>query len=113
MSLSNASATPGGVSPGQAFVATYPTGSKPTTGIAGKSKRREIAGWKESDYLDYADFENAIKANREISYALCQWLVRQPHDNPGEPFTQGEWGDWYEYALNHCPRFAKEQPRRR
>jgi hypothetical protein len=112
MSLSNASVNPAGVSPWQAFVAMYPTGAMPPTGIAGKPKKREIAGWKEYDYLDYADFENAIKANKEISYALCQWLARQPHDSPGDPFTQNEWRDWYEYAVNHCPRFAKEQPRR-
>jgi len=39
MSLSNGSATPGGVSPGQAFYTMYPTGS----GIAAKSKKREVA----------------------------------------------------------------------
>ena len=109
MSLSNGSATPGGISPGQAFYTMYPTGG----GIAAKPKKREVATWKESDYLDYADFDNAIKLCHEISYALCQWLMRQPHDNPGDPFTQSEWTDWYKYALNHCPRFAQEQPRRR
>jgi hypothetical protein len=113
MSLSNASTNPAGVSSWQTFVAMYPTGSMPTAGMVGRPKRREITGWKESDYLDFADFENAIKANQEISYALCQWLMLQPHDNPGDPFTQREWRDWYEYALTHCPRFAKEQPRRR
>lgn len=112
MSVSNGSATPGGISPGQAFYAMYPTSSWPAPGTAAKPKKREIAGWKEYDYLDYADFDTAMKLNQEITYALCQWLIRQPHENPGDPFTQSEWNAWYRYALDHCPRFAREQPRR-
>ncbi len=113
MSLSNGAANPGSVSPGQAFYAMYPTGSWPTGGTAAKPKKREIVGWKESDYLDYADFDNAMKLNSKVSYALCQWLMRQAHENPGDPFTPCEWNEWYAYALKHCRRFAQEQPRRR
>ncbi len=39
-------------------------------------RRREVVGWQEWDYLDYADFEKAMKEDQPISYALCQWLVR-------------------------------------
>ena len=76
-------------------------------------RRREVVGWQEWDYLDYADFEKAMKEDQSISYALCQWLVRQPHGNPGDPFTDSEWEEWYEYAVEHCSRFAREQPRTR
>jgi hypothetical protein len=99
---------------GQALYAMYPTaGHFPPTPFSdsrGKAKRREVAGWQESDYLDYADFDNAIKEDEPIPYALCQWLVRQAHDNIDDPFTDSQWEEWYEYALEHCPRFAKEQP---
>jgi hypothetical protein len=78
-----------------------------------KVKNLEVEGWQESDYLDYADFENAIKQDEPISFALCQWLMRQPHGNNCDGFTDGEWEKWYFYALEHCPRFADEQPRRR
>ncbi len=78
-----------------------------------EKKKREIVGWRESDYLDYADFEMAMQNDMLITYALCQWLMRQAHGNPGDPFTDDEWQDWYEYAVEHCPRFAKEQPRHR
>jgi hypothetical protein len=87
----------------------YPTGSWPGGGAVTRPKKRDIAGWKESDYLDYADFDNAIKLNSEISYALCQWLMRQAHEQPGDPLTPDEWNTWYKYAVNHCPRFAQEQ----
>jgi len=74
-------------------------------------KNREVTGWKESDYLDYADFENAIENDEQISFALCQWLMRQSHGNSGNAFTDIEWEDWYYFALEHCPRFANEQPK--
>jgi hypothetical protein len=78
-----------------------------------KVKYRAVEGWQESDYLDYEDFENAIEKDEQISFALCQWLMRQSHGNEGDGFTDSEWEDWYFYALEHCPRFAEEQPRRR
>ena len=103
---------PGASSPGQtAYMMYYPTGPAPIA-PAGQAKKREVVGWKESDYLDYADFENAMKRDEPISYALCQWLVQQAHGNAGDPFKDSEWEKWYKYALDHCPRFAKEQPRR-
>ncbi len=76
-------------------------------------KKRQVEGWQESDYLDYADFENAIKKNEPVSFALCQWLIRQSYGSTGAAFTEEEWHTWYFYALEHCPRFAQEQPRRR
>ncbi len=76
-------------------------------------KNQLVEGWRESDYLDYADFENAIKNNAPVSFALCQWLMRQSHGDTGDGFTDEGWYDWYYYALEHCPRFAQEQPRRR
>src|SRR5689334_21125234 len=78
-----------------------------------ETKRREVVGWQEWDYLDYADFEKAINEGQPISYALCQWLMRQPYGNSSDPFTASEWQEWYEYAVAHCPRFAREQPKRR
>jgi hypothetical protein len=101
-------------SPGQSLYAMYPTGhGTPAQGQGPKEliKRRKVPGWEEWDYLDYADFVNAIKADQPISYALCQWLMRQSHGQPGDAFTENEWYEWYEYALEHCPRFAREQPK--
>jgi hypothetical protein len=106
----------GKASPGQTlYTMYYPTGVMPTAPIKGpdaRAKKREIVGWKDWDYLDYEDFENAIKQDAEIPYALCQWLMRQPYSNPGDPFTENEWDEWYQYALEHCERFAREQPKR-
>src|SRR5690348_13867632 len=76
-------------------------------------ENHQVEGWSESDYLDYEDFENAIREDEPVSFALCQWLMRQSHGNNSDGFTDGEWEDWYYYALEHCPRFAQEQPRRR
>src|SRR5215831_21203180 len=45
-----------------------------------------VQGWQESDYLDYADFVNAIKNDEPVSFALCQWLIRQPHGNDDDGF---------------------------
>ena len=87
------------------------TGSTATT--IGRVKNREVEGWQESDYLDYADFENAIEGDEAVSFALCQWLVRQSHGNIDDGFTDEKWEEWYLYAIEHCPRFAAEQPRRR
>ena len=87
------------------------TGSSATT--FDSVKYREVESWQESDYLDYEDFENAIETDEEVSFVLCQWLMRQSHGNIGDGFTDEEWEDWYFYALEHCPRFAEEQPRRR
>jgi hypothetical protein len=99
---------------GQMMYAMYPNANTPFKPPPAKeTKRREVVGWHEWDHLDYADFEKAMKENQAISYALCQWLVRQPHGNPGDPFTDSEWEEWYEYALEHCSRFAREQPKRR
>ncbi len=101
---------------GQSLYAMFPTNAvTPTTqpaqnNVGQKPRWREVAGWRESDYLDYADFEDAIKDDLMITYALCQWLMRQPHGVPGEPFTDDEWQEWYEYAIEHCLRFAREQP---
>src|SRR5438105_13527643 len=80
----------------------YPTGltaTTPTKGTYARAKKGEIKGWKEWDYLDYEDFENAIMQDQEISYALCQGLMRQSYGDPGDPFTESEWDEWYEYAL--------------
>ena len=89
------------------------TQTGPTATTIDRVKNREVEGWQESDYLDYADFENAIKKDEAVSFALCQWLVRQSHGTIGDGFTDEEWEEWYLYALAHCPRFAAEQPRRR
>jgi hypothetical protein len=93
----------------------FPSGQTKTgsTSTTGRVKNREVEGWRESDYLDYADFENAIEKDEPISFALCQWLMRQAHGNSSDGFTDSEWEEWYLYALEHCPRFANEQPRRR
>jgi hypothetical protein len=94
----------------------FPSGQTTTGSTAtpfDRVKDREVENWQESDYLDYADFENAIESDEEVSFALCQWLMRQSHGNIGDGFTDEEWEDWYFYALEHCPRFAAEQPRRR
>jgi hypothetical protein len=94
----------------------FPSGQTqtgPTATTIDRVKNREVEGWQESDYLDYADFENAIKKDEAVSFALSQWLVRQSHGNIGDGFTDEKWEEWYLYALEHCPRFAAEQPRRR
>lgn len=93
----------------------FPSGQTNTgsTATISRVKNREVEGWRESDYLDYDDFESAIKKDEPVSFALCQWLMRQPHGNTGDGFTDREWEEWYFYALEHCPRFADEQPRRR
>ncbi len=93
----------------------FPQGqAKPGSITTGdRIKNHLVEGWRESDYLDYADFENAIKQNAPVSFALCQWLMRQSYSNNGDGFTDDEWHDWYFYALEHCPRFAQDQPRRR
>ena len=93
-------------SPGQAK-----TG--PTATTIDRIKNREVEGWRDSDYLDYADFENAIEGDELISFALCQWLLRKSHGNIGDGFTDSQWEEWYLYALEHCPRFAQEQPKYR
>ena len=90
-----------------------PTTQPPQNHTVQETGQREVTRWKESDYLDYADFENAIQDDLMITYALCQWLMRQSHGIPGDPFTDDEWQEWYEYAIEHCPRFAREQPRHR
>ncbi len=54
---------------------------------------------------------NAIMNDEQISFALCQWFMRQSHGTIGDGFTDEGWEEWYYYALEHCPRFAKEQPR--
>ena len=96
----------------------YPTPARatptmPGSGPAEGARRSEVAGWEESDYLDYADFAKAVEADEPISYALCQWFMRQSYGNVDDAFTESDWLDWYEYALDHCPRFSKEQPKRR
>lgn len=101
---------------GQLLYAMYPTSpaASPLRRNADQAtKPREVACWRESDYLDYADFEAALKDDLLVTYALCQWLMRQSHSNPGDPFTDDDWQEWYEYAIEHCPRFASEQPKRR
>jgi hypothetical protein len=104
---------------GQSLYAMFPTNAAtptiqpPQNNALRQIGRREITGWRESDYLDYADFENAMKDDLMITYALCQWLMRQSHGIPGDPFTDDEWQDWYEYAIEHCLRFAREQPKHR
>ena len=85
------------------------TGSTATT--IDRVQNREVEGWKESDYLYYEDFKNAIERDEQISFALCQWLLRQSHGNSGDAFTDRVWKEWYHYALEHCPRFAQEQPK--
>jgi hypothetical protein len=110
------SSVPSTALPGQVTYAMYPTGRMtptPKTAPAQKAIGREVAGWQESDYLDYTDFETAMKANEPVSYALCQWLMRQSRGHVGDPFTDSQWEEWHTYALDHCPRFAQEQPKRR
>ena len=93
------------------YYPTGPTPLSPTKGSITRANKGEIRGWNDWDYQDYEDFENSIEQDAEISYALCQWFMRQPYGNPGDPFTEAQWDDWYQYALDHCQRFAKEQPR--
>jgi hypothetical protein len=101
---------------GQLLYAMYPTSPAASPlhkNAEQETKRRQIVGWRESDYLDYADFEMAIMGDLLITYALCQWFMRQSHGNSGDPFSDDEWQEWYEYAIEHCPRFAREQPKHR
>ena len=110
------SSVPSTASHGQVTYTMYPTGRMtptPKTAPAQKAIGREVAGWQESDYLDYTDFEAAMKADEPVSYALCQWLMRQSRGHVVDPFTDSQWEEWYTYALDHCPRFAQEQPKRR
>lgn len=103
------------VAPSGPTLLGHPTGLSATAATKGGTKevrRREVRGWEEWDYLDYADFENAMRANEPITYALCQWFIRQAYGNPEDPFTESEWDEWYQYAQEHCPRFAKERSRR-
>ncbi|MEO8970783.1 MAG: hypothetical protein ABI406_04185 [Ktedonobacteraceae bacterium] len=97
----------------QLLYAMYPTSlaaSPLHKNAVQETKQRQIVSWRESDYLD---FEAAIMGDLLITYALCQWLMRQSHGNSGDPFTNDEWQEWYEYAIEHCPRFAREQPKHR
>jgi hypothetical protein len=110
--LSNTQANTFGQIPYYMFPSGQTTTGSTTTTIDGV-RDREVEGWQESDYLDYEDFENAIENDEAVSFALCQWLMRQSHGNIGDGFTDEEWDEWYFYALEHCPRFAAEQPRRR
>ena len=110
------SSAPSPASPGQVTFTMYPTGRVtpiPKAAPAQKAIGHEVAGWQESDYLDYTDFENAMKADEPVPYALCQWLMLQSHGHVDDPFTDRQWREWYIYALDHCPRFAQDQPKRR
>src|SRR5258708_28613993 len=58
-------------SPGQVTYTMYPTGRMtptPKTPPARQAIRHEVAGCQESYYLDYADFENAMKPDEPFSY---------------------------------------------
>jgi len=61
----------------------------------------------ESDYLDYLDIEAAMREGGEVTYAHCQWLLQQEHNTL--LFTENTWERWYTYAVEHCPRFAKDE----
>src|SRR5947199_3749833 len=92
--------TPQSTSFGQISYYMFPSGQAKTrsTATISRVKNREVESWRESDYLDYEDFENAIKRDEPVSFALCQWLMRQSHGNTGDGFTDSEWEEWYFYA---------------
>jgi hypothetical protein len=66
-----------------------------------------VEGWRESDYLDYADFEDAIENDEQISFALCQWFMRQSHGTSGDAFTDEEWKIGTSTRLSTVPDLRK------
>ena len=70
-----------------------------------------IPGWESWDYQNWRDFAAAMREDKPIEYAMCVWLMQQ--ESTDQAFQDGEWSVWYHYARKHCPRFDREQPRRR
>ncbi len=70
-----------------------------------------IPGWEPWDYQNWRDFAATMHADKPIEYAMCMWLMQQESNDLA--FRGGEWSEWYRYARKHCPRFDREQPRRR
>ena len=70
-----------------------------------------IPGWEPWDYQNWRDFAAATREDQPIEYAMCVWLMQQESNDLA--FQDGEWSAWYHYAREHCPRFDREQLRRR
>jgi hypothetical protein len=70
-----------------------------------------IPGWELWDYQNWRDFAAAMREDKPIEYAICVWLMQQ--ESTDLAFQDSEWSVWYHYARKHCPRFDREQPRRR
>ncbi|HZU01538.1 MAG TPA: hypothetical protein VFA10_17855 [Ktedonobacteraceae bacterium] len=92
-----------------------PSSPSPSSQQADASKTEpllEVPGWKDYDYQDYRDIEQAIQAGISLTYAQCQWLMRWTENETvlAAAFPGGKWETWYTYAWQHCERFAKEQP---
>ena len=101
---------------GELLVVEYPfndPGQSPAAPAAlnSQAEPRNIPGWEPWDYQNWRDFAAAMREDQPIEYAMCVWLMQQePNDLA---FRDGEWSEWYHYAREHCPRFDREQPRRR
>jgi len=76
-----------------------------------QTEPRNIPGWESWDYQNWRDFAAAMREDKPIEYAICVWLMYQESNDLA--FQDGEWSEWYDYARKHCPRFDREQPRRR
>jgi hypothetical protein len=76
-----------------------------------QTEPRNIPGWESWDYQNWRDFAAAMREDKPIAYAMCVWLMYQESNDLA--FQDGEWSEWYDYARKHCPRFDREQPRRR
>jgi hypothetical protein len=82
----------------------------PTPHTDGPEVLKNVPGWRDYDYLDYSDVIQAMRIGEPLSYAQCQWLMKQ--DEKSEAFPAGLWSRLYIYAIDTCPPFAREQPKR-
>jgi len=101
---------------GELLLVEYPfedSNQPPAVFAASKSQAEPwtIPGWESWDYQNWHDFAAAMHEDRPIEYAMCVWLLQQ--ESTDLAFPDGEWAAWYHYAREHCPRFDREQPRRR
>jgi hypothetical protein len=62
---------------------------------------------EEHERKDYITIKEAMLNGNELDFSQCTWIVYHK-----DAFPEGEYDEWYQYALEHCPRFAKEQPKR-
>ena len=101
---------------GELLLVEYPfddPNQSPAVSTASHSQTEpwNIPGWEPWDYQNWRDFTAATREDKPIEYAMCVWLMRQESNELA--FQDGEWSAWYRYARKHCPRFDREQPRRR